>query len=372
MHVTACFSQMGGLRGLLPVLENTTDWQVKWYGREPVLRYLRDRGFPARHLSDLRIHHADEAVLLTDTINLSRTDDGLLCREAWREAASAGVPSVAFVDSWWGYRERFAVAGEDLRNVFMPDVVAVVDQIAYGDMAELGFPREKVRILGSPWLASLSKESNPTDMDRKETLSRYGIDGDEVVLAFVSQPLSRILNDRESWGFTERDVIPALLRACESLPGGIRERLRLLVLAHPEEEKQELAYLVEKTRPCFRTDVRKEADPLALLRASDAVTGIFSILLVEAALVGLPVLSIQPNLRREDMLVTNRTGATLAIRDSTELPSAIYRLLCDENFRAERIKRQKTFQIVSDAVFHWRRLLHELSVRESLQRVRHS
>ena len=180
-------------------------------------------------------------------------------------------------------------------------------------------------------------------------------------MSFVSQPLARVLNDRLSWGFTERDVVPALVRACELLPRQVRDRLRLIFLAHPEEDEAGLAALVRERSPSFRTEVRKEPDPLAVVRACDAVTGMFSILLVEAALCGLPVVSIQPGLKREDMLVTNRSGATLAVRDESLLSGVLGRLLCDENFRAERRTCQAAFPVVTGADGLWRGLLRGLA-----------
>lgn len=360
MRLTACFSQMGGLRGLLPLLEDLRKEETRWFAREPALGYLLARGIAARPLAELRREDLNGSVLLTDTINLSRTDDALLCRQAWRLAVRAGVPSVAFVDSWWGYLERFTLPGENLAGALLPDAIAVVDEIARADMAGLGFPPERLHVLGSPWLAGLAREASRAEAARAEARSGHGIAGDELVLGFISQPLERVLGDRDSWGFTERDVVPALLHACNALPAPARERLRVLALAHPEEDAEHLAGLVAAAAPGFPVEVRKEADTLALVRACDAVAGMFSILLLEAALCGLPVLSIQPNLRREDMLVTNRTGATVPVREAGLLPGAVARLLCDEAYRAEQLARQRTFPVVADATELWRGLLGRL------------
>jgi len=363
LRLAAFFSQMGGLRGLLPFLEGEPDLDVRWYGREPALGYLRSRGYPAEHLGALRMEAGDGRILLTDTINLSRTGEGVLCREAWRKAAAAGTPSVAFVDSWWGYRERFTLPGEDLDEALLPDAIVVVDEIAHADMAGLGFPRERLHVLGSPWLASLAREASGAAAARAQARAGYGIAGDDLVLGFISQPLERVLGDRDSWGFTERDVVPALLHACDSLPAPARKRLRVLALAHPEEDAEHLAGLVAAAAPSFPVEVRKEADTLALVRACDAVAGMFSILLLEAALCGLPVLSIQPNLRREDMLVINRTGATVPVREVGLLPAAVARLLCDETYRGEQLARQRSFPVVAEATELWRGLLHDITSR---------
>lgn len=361
MRLTACFSQMGGLRGLLPLLEDIREAETRWFAREPALGYLLARGIAARPLAELRREDLDRSVLLTDTINLSRSDDALLCRRAWTLAAQAGAPSVAFVDSWWGYRERFTLPGEDLAGAPLPDAIAVVDEIARADMAGLGFPAERLHVLGSPWLAGLAREASRAGEARAQARAEHGIADGELVLGFISQPLERVLKDRDSWGFTERDVVPALLRACAALPAPARERLRVLALAHPEEDAEHLAGLVATAAPTFPVEVRKEADTLALVRACDAVAGMFSILLVEAALCGLPVLSIQPNLRREDMLVTNRAGHTLAVRDPDLLPGAVARLLCDPDFRKERLERQACFPVATTATELWRSLLRHMA-----------
>lgn len=366
MRLCACFTQMGGLRGLLPLLENAAGWDLRLHGREPVLRYLRGLpalpALPPLPLEDAFASLEDADVLLTDTINLSRSARGARCRDLWEEARRAGVPSVAFVDSWWGYRERFLLPGEDLTTATLPDVVAVVDDIAHQDMLDAGFAPERLRVLGSPWLSSLAGRRR-----RDGVRADLDIGAEEFVLAFVSQPLARVLNDRDAWGFTEEDVLPALLRACGELPPDVQDRLRVLCLAHPEEDEQALAELIRAQAPAFPAQACKVPDPLELVGACDLVTGMFSILLVEAALCGVPVLSIQPGLRREDMLVTNRTGATLALRQAEQLPAMLRRMACDAPFRAHRLERQRRFPVIADSRARWTRLLHTLAASRSAQ-----
>ena len=356
IRLAACFSQMGGLRGLLPLLADAPDFDIRWYGREPALAYIRARGHEAAPLHTLRLAPDACDVLLTDTINLRRSDEGMLCREAWCAAAEIGAPSVAFVDCWWGYLQRFTLPGERLADAPLPDVIAVVDEIALQDMLALGFPEQKLHVLGSPWLSALA-------CDNRDVQPPLGGNLDEIVLTFVSQPLARVLNDRDSWGFTERDVIPALVRACTALPAEVKNRLRLVCLAHPEEDEAALTALLSETSPDFKTEVRKEPDPLGVVRSSHAVVGMFSILLVEAALCRRPVISIQPGLKREDMLATNRCGATGVVREIAELPQTIERLLCDKAFQAESLRRQANFPVVAEAIERWRRMLHDLNSR---------
>jgi len=351
---------MGGLRSLLPLLENPRNLDVHWYGREPALGYLRERGHRAEHLEKIGQSSRNCDVLLTDTINLSRTNEGLLCREAWLFAAKAKVPSVAFVDCWWGYLQRFTLPGERLTDVHLPDVIAVVDDIARADMVSLGFPEDRLHVLGSPWLSYLAHARG------KEAGERYRMATDEIILGFVSQPLARVLNDRDAWGFTELDVIPALVRACTVLPRETRDKLRLVILAHPEEDEVELACLLNELSPSFRVELHKEIDPLALVRTCDAVTGMFSMLLIEAMLCGLPVVSLQPALKREDMLVTNRVGATRAVREMAQIQHVVRRLLCDETYRAELIRDYSLFRVVRESNASWRQLLDILVDKSGL------
>lgn len=364
MRLCACFTQMGGLRGLLPLLENATGWDIRLHAREPALHYLRSRGLRAQPLEQAPASLEDADVLLTDTINLSRSVQGARCRDLWDRARRAGVPSVAFVDSWWGYRERFLLPGEGLADATLPDVVAVVDDIAHQDMLDAGFASDGLRVLGSPWLSSLAgRRERPRDRIRADLDLR----AEEFLLAFVSQPLARVLNDRDSWGFTEQEVLPALLRACGQLPPEILNRLRVLCLAHPEEDEQALTDLIRAQAPAFPAQVRKDPDPLELVGACDLVTGMFSILLVEAALCGVPVLSIQPGLKREDMLVTNRTGATLALRQSDQLPGLLRRMACDAPLRAHRLEQQRLFPVIAESRTRWTSLLNTLAASRSAQ-----
>jgi hypothetical protein len=66
------------------------------------------------------------------------------------------------------------------------------------------------------------------------------------------------------------------------------------------------------------------------------------VLLYEAARLGCPVVSVQPGLRGNDALPSNRAGLSLAVYDADKLDNALAKALFDDDWREQqRIEADK-------------------------------
>jgi len=176
----------------------------------------------------------------------------------------------------------------------------------------VGVPARRITVTGNPafdhlWLAE-EDDSKTEDAPTVE---------DNVL--FLSQPMAALFdadgNDPGGPGYSEVSILRALAPIVAAL------RTTLVVRPHPREDVDRLrSHLTE-----LPGDVRLEANrPLrqALLRAR-VVTGMTTIALVEAALMGKTSLSVQLGLRGMDSLWTNRSGLTSLVTTIEELEAAL-------------------------------------------------
>jgi hypothetical protein len=224
----------------------------------------------------------------------------------WSAAGKAGVPAVALLDHWCNYAERFS---DRTCLDCLPDALAVMDDAAASALRAVGFPPERIHITGHPHL----NEITPVTRDER-TLARrvLGVSDDRQIVTFASE-LVVPRADRDL-GYTAAEALEAVRRAIASvLPDAL-----LVVRPHPRE-RQLAAPSGEPETIVVRIGTPREATA-----ASDVMTGMGSILLLEAALAGIPTLSVRPNGGPDDYLDAH-AGLIVSIRDTSVLAGTLRR-----------------------------------------------
>lgn len=262
VHVLA--SQPGAGRFILPVVAswiNDTPLPSDWTCRfEPnAARFLRGE-FPEGLMLDdwestLAVPPGGKAILLA-----SATSNGLEHR-ATHAVRQAGGRVIQYLDTPYLMRDRIFATNEE--GVW-PDHVLVIDEVARTIALEEGIPASVLTVVGHPaW-----ERVRPLD------------DGPAGTLLFISQPVDR---DHElTLGYTQFDALNLLQDAQRASPDLIR---RLLVLPHPRETPSTFAEY---------EGVEIYDSPDRALRDASIVTGMFSSLMIESALMGKPVITLQP------------------------------------------------------------------------------
>ncbi|RJQ27362.1 hypothetical protein C4565_05350, partial [Candidatus Parcubacteria bacterium] len=297
-------------------------------------------------------------VLLTDTVNLIRCPESVLLQKFWRLADDLGIPSFAYVDCWWGYGIRFLRPGERTAAV-MPYTIAVADDIMKTEMIEEGFDAKRIQVLGNPRFERLLNQAQP---NRKTARRNLGLMDGEKLLVHASQPATAFLgSDVEStWGFSEFSILRWLLEGFERLDADERKVTRLVVKPHPEEDIEPLLDIVASaSQQGVVAEVNEVTPMLELVEAADLVTGINSILLLEALILGVPAVSLQPNLKREDMLLPTRIGAMRLIIEPREIPELVERLVRDQSFGPSLLEARGLYPLISDATKRWKQALFQ-------------
>ena len=205
-----------------------------------------------------------------------------------------GIPSLGVLDFWSNYRERWP------DEITTPTRIAVMDELALHEMVQAGFDADRISITGQPAFDCLkSRRLSFTTHRRYWVKTYYGFKRNRKTLVFASQPHSK---QKYNYGYNEHSVIREVIRACEALD------YDLIIRPHPRENLGDLMPYTSHNVTVKRSGMVHE-----LLMAADLVIGMNTELLVEACYLGCQVLSIQPDLIGEDVLPTNRIGASNVI-----------------------------------------------------------
>lgn len=315
-----------------------------------------DRGVSVERL--LRVPSVEEAAarLAAEDARVLLTGTSLSAHEPEKPYIAAarkrGLPSIAVLDFWANYRERFSDATGDLR--FLPDVIAVMDELAQNEMISAGIPAERILVTGAPHFDDLRDTARSfTQAERTAIRAGIGAGPQDLVVLFASAPVAAHYGER--LGYTERTVAALLAGALDRLAKERRERIVLALRPHPRE----IVPPMPMTSVCrMAIAVGRSGRSWAL--TSDLVVGMFSALLVESCYLGRLALSLQPGLRVPDMLPTNRTGLSIAIYDEAHVDRMLRRALFDQEFRKERLARLAELAPPSDATRRVAELVYDI------------
>lgn len=276
----------GGANMLLPVLQlaRTRGHQVALAGAGPAAAIWRAVGeanaagptVPVGPQPAMPFSGQRPDLLVTGT-GIADSD-----RRFWIPARTIGVRSLAFVDAWTSLRYRFRdAAGQPVR----PDAVGVINEAMRDELVADGFPAAGVHVVGQPHLQALARRL----AGRRNGHRPH----DPPLLAFFSEPLAEDWK-ADPYGFDEVTVVPRLLAALAA-----HGPVRFVLKAHPREsaDKWPAFLATNPAPPTVRVEAVEETVENLLARV-DGVLGMTSMALIEAALAGVPVLSLQPGRRR--------------------------------------------------------------------------
>lgn len=247
-------------------------------------------------------------------------------------AKEKNIRTLAVLDYWSNYWQRFSGTDGTGRLKYAPDFIAIMDDFAKEEMVREGFSEEKLIVTGQPYFDSIKDDyDNFTTEDRKRFLGSLGVDKDDLFVVFASQPIEKYRGagsgKDDFLGFTEKVSRDVLIGALNGIKKKTGVKFSLFIKLHPKEDLNDY----NMTRECdFPVFVNQEADPRQLIFSADIVTGITSVFMVEAMFARKPVISIQPDLIKKDYLFTNDLGLTEGVYRQEDLEPVLARVILDK------------------------------------------
>ena len=239
-------------------------------------------------------------------------------RQLCRAARTKGVFTVGLVDWWSNFGRRFSTPGTvDL--AFLPDTVAVLDKDAREGCCSDSIPPSILAITGNPyWDRLYDSRQGPAETCRTSVRRQLGISDDTLLGLIIS---SNLRNLGLHLGYDEADFF----RAAHPFPDRtIAGRpISWVVKPHPKESPSELRDLLDAAGIQLR--LLEGISAIDAVLAADLVLGMCSSVLLEAAILGRTVVSLQPGVDENKMRylrIFNRLGIPTIIR-SGEARSAV-------------------------------------------------
>ena len=261
--------------------EILSSW-VRQHGAEAV--FVLDgpaRAIFARKLGAVRHVELEAAVAQCDRVLCGTSGESALETDAIAAARSAGKPSVAFLDHWVNYRERFVREG----GLCLPDEIWVGDALAQS-MATAAFPGLPVRLVDNPYFADIRRE-----LAALPARSARETGGTSVL--YAAEPLReqalRQFGDERRWGYAEEDALRYFLGNVGCL-GAVTE---IVIRPHPSEPRAKYAWAGREfdDLPIVMGGVRPLLEEIV---RADVVVGCESMALVVGLLAGKRVVSCIP------------------------------------------------------------------------------
>lgn len=218
--------------------------------------------------------------------------DWILCGTSWQSdlewraidaARGAGKRTVAFLDHWGHYRERFVRHGIE----HLPDEIWVGDPQAEA-IALQCFEGRPIRLIANPYFEDIRQEFAALG---KATSSE--VKGRGLKVLFVCEPLSehglREFGDERHWGYTEYDALRFFFENIHAL-GQVVDRV--VVRPHPSEPAGKYDWVMDEFGAHVVVGGKKNL--LQEVAECDVVVGCESMAMVVGLLAGRRTISCIP------------------------------------------------------------------------------
>lgn len=232
-----------------------------------------------------------------------------------RVAKTLHIPSVAMLEHWVNYRERFGYPDENYREN-ISDFITVNDAYGYEMAHDLGF-------------ANIIKLRFYNLLDDIEIFEKSRIKEQNSIL-FISEPTKKVAlssyGDENYWGFDEFEVCEEI---CENIElFGTNE---LNIRLHPSDEIGKYDYLVDKYKG-IKIEIENpyEAPLIDSLCKNRTIIGIDGFVLFEAMVLAKLSISLMPSLKRECVVPIFEQNKIRAIDKNMKLTDFKKALFVDE------------------------------------------
>lgn len=296
----------GGAEVIIPVarlLAETGNYEVTVTGYGYAIERFERQGLPYTLVQKIGkndisfLNRFAPDLVITSATSIPTKD--MSEKHLWYLARQAGTKSIALLDQWQNYSLRFSGVTELERLAYLPDAINCIDEIGKKEMIDEGFDCNILHPLGHPYLDRLSLIAD--QLDPSSIRKSVGISPDINVILFVSEAIEEHYGTER--GYTQHDALQTVLKNIN-----VAKAQLILVKLHPKDDITKFKEIQASFPQHTLLFISNELMPLECIVISNRVVGMTSIMLIEAYILGKPVVSVQPNLKVVDPLVLSRHG----------------------------------------------------------------
>lgn len=219
--------------------------------------------------------------------------DWVLCGTSWQSelefsaiklATRCGKRTVAFLDHWVNFRERFEREGV----LYLPDEIWVGDNIAE-DIARAIFVRTPIRLVENPYFLDIRDEAQALHHGAKSVEERLAV-------LYVCEPVRehalRQYGNERYWGYSEEDALRYFLTNLSALEQPVAN---IRIRPHPSEVLGKYVWVQDEFKD-LPISFGGTSSLIQEVSASNLIVGCSSMAMVVGLLVGKSVIcSIPPD-----------------------------------------------------------------------------
>lgn len=276
-------------------------------------------------------------------------------------AQKMGIKSLAVLDFWANYSLRFGDVSGAEKFKFLPDKIAIMDEIAEQSMLNEGFDKEKLVITGNPHFDDLAIKARTFSRAKKSAVrQKIGL----CVESLIFYAANSWKNEYKEQGFWDLTIIDLINEVLESLPEKQRGGTGLVVKLHPRtpaDDRDEIKKYIEENSG-RKIKIIENIDTREVALASDLVLVTYSTVGVEAVYMCKPCISLQPGLKGEDLLIVSKHGIIPAGYTDEDCKKEVKKAILNKRYRKELLKRASSFKTDGKATQRVAELVYQMLV----------
>lgn len=353
----------GGANTVAPLYTKLIDkgYDVKLFGKDAALKKYIQYGLSGINITDkVKVSSVEEIEKFLieespDFLITGTSADDYTEKYLWKACEKIGIKNFAILDQWVNYGVRFSKFSIDELNEYekskeheyLPYKILVMDEYAKEQMILTGIEDIKLLVSGQPYFDYLIDiQENFNEKNIIDFKNNMGTDGGDVVITFASEPISMTYKETDIsehyWGYTERTIFKQFIKVLNNIAENNKIKIKLIIRLHPKEDENNYKDILDSISSKYISiTVDKKLNGFELICASDLICGMSSMFLIEAAIIGKPIMSMQMGLKRENSFILHKKAIIKSILSEEKLEYELKKILLEKKIEGCNFKVEK-------------------------------
>jgi len=369
MNILLFARDPGGANTIIPLIKplRSKGHETIIFGKDAALRKFLENEIEAKDITGTvseinlaALHHFIEQQNPDFVITGTSADDNTE-KYLWHVCTEAGIPALAIIDQWCNYGLRFSDYGIDKlqeyyqnkKHIWLPARIVTLDEFAKQEMIAQGLPGDRIVVCGQPHFELLISHMQSSGTGKVFPREK------RFTIIFASEPISSSYgsNGLKSLGYNEKTIFRIFLDVLRRVLDETDTAVELIIRPHPKEDSLNLTDMLEGYND-IDWQIDTETRSWEIIQKADLVCGMSSMFLIEALILGRPIMSIQIGLCTEDPFIFSRRGIISSITQKKKL---------EENLRQAILYKSYStaldFEFISNPVERIISVMEELTCR---------
>lgn len=357
----------GGANVIMAMEEKLNEtYQVLLWGKDVAFQKFQTAGLPVQDIGK-KIKEINLETVITfvkqlnpDIMLTGTSADDMTEKYMWKAGEKLGIPSFAILDQWTNYGLRFSKYGvneiakyeQERQHEYLPDRILVMDEFAKEKMQEDGVSQDRILVTGQPYLEWFRQKVNEID---KKSIQEYHFShtqGKGKLIVFASEPITKTYGENsEYWGYTEVTIFEHFHDILKDITEKGRFNVSVVVRPHPKEDIEIWKERLKNTQ-YITYFLDNQTEYKLAIASADLIVGMTSMFLLESALCGKEIVSLQIGLDRENSFILEKKGLVKSVLSKEEAQKHM------QSYFQGRLPKVK-WDVPENAIFNIERVMEE-------------